>query len=81
MKTKSALKTLAIAAVFGLSYVGFTFSNATERIAGEETTVTMLSLGTKAKAECTETWGGAGYWTCNSFGRCAYSGSTGDCMP
>lgn len=78
MKTKNAFKTLAIAAVFGLSYVGFTFSNATERIAGEETTVTMISLSTQAKA-CTEVWDGPGLGTCNGFDRCAYSGGWGNC--
>ncbi|MDP3467086.1 MAG: hypothetical protein Q8S11_02050 [Daejeonella sp.] len=78
MKTKNAFKTLAIAAVFGLSYVGFTFSNATERIAGVETTVTMISLSTQAKA-CTEVWEGWGIGYCNNFDRCAYTMGPGNC--
>lgn len=77
MKAKQLLRSTVLLAAFGMSYLGFSSSSTTEKIAGEEVTISSLSL-TSAQA-CNEESTSVGLGTCNGFGRCAYSGSTGNC--
>lgn len=80
MKTSKFLKAGALAAVFGMSYLGFSVSNETEFIAGEEVTVRSLTI-TSAKACEEEQDGSIGLsGTCNFVGRCALSTDQHDCM-
>ena len=78
-KTKKIFRVLSILIAFGLSFVGFSYSNRTEKIAGVDVTVRSLSL-TQAMA-FSEGINQPGWGMCNSFGRCAYFFVQGNCMP
>lgn len=54
MKTKQYLKIALLAAVFAISYLGFSISHQTRRIGNVEENVTIVNMGTAAEAYCNE---------------------------
>lgn len=51
---KYTVRSIGFAVVFITSYLGVSFSRTNVKIAGETSSVTLISLGTQAKAYCNE---------------------------
>lgn len=73
MKLKPLITSVVFITVFTLSYFGVSYSRSTEKVAGEELTISSLTISS-AVATCTEisSWNGR---VCDDIGRCVEGSS------
>lgn len=77
MKLKTLITTLVFTTVFALSYFGVSYSRSTDKIAGEEVTVSSLTISsTLATCETVPFRNGL----CDNYSRCVwFAEGFGDC--